>query len=210
LTNQKFPSPRTSSNRATQKSWRRNTSRSPIPISLTHNTYGLFLLSQAQRPPTYTPSPLTLQTVPFSHIPVFDFVLSLSLATASAPGDGPLNAYLFLSSATASTPGDRPHHCVAYLFMFSSKYAVVCAYLFMFSRRRYAVTCAYLFMFSKRRYEVACAYLCMFSRRKYAVVCAYLFCMYTLCDACSVILRVYAPCAWFDEGRPNPIAAGCR
>ena len=41
----------------TQKSWRRNTSRFPIPISLTHNTYSL--VSQAHQSPTYTPSPLS-------------------------------------------------------------------------------------------------------------------------------------------------------
>jgi len=30
--------------------------------------------------------------------------------------------------------------------------------------------------------------------------------IYTLCEACSVMLRVYSPCAWFVEGRPNPIS----
>ena len=44
-----------------------------------------------------------------AHLSVFDFVLSMSLATASAPGDSPLNAYL-LSLATASAPGDGPRN----------------------------------------------------------------------------------------------------
>jgi len=30
--------------------------------------------------------------------------------------------------------------------------------------------------------------------------------IYTLCESCSVMLRVYSPCAWFVEGRPNPIS----
>ena len=48
---------------------------------------------------------------------------------------------------------------------------LVCAYLFMFSRRRYAVPCAYFFMFSRRRYAVACAYLFMSSMRGHIVPC---------------------------------------
>jgi hypothetical protein len=46
-------------------------------------------------------------------------VLSLSLATGSAPGDGPLNAYL-LSLVTASAPGDgrrdRDRDRVSFIF----------------------------------------------------------------------------------------------
>ena len=84
----------------------------------------------------------------------------------------------------------------------------------MFSRRRYAVACAYLFMFSRRRYAVACAYLFMFSRRRYAVACAYLFMFSSYRYAVSPdVFRDtawYSPCAGFDEGRPNPIAAECR
>jgi len=30
--------------------------------------------------------------------------------------------------------------------------------------------------------------------------------IYNLCEACSVMLRVYSPCAWFVQGRPNPIS----
>ena len=30
--------------------------------------------------------------------------------------------------------------------------------------------------------------------------------IYTLCEACSVMLRGYSPCAWFVESRPNPIS----
>jgi len=47
----------------------------------------------------------------------------MSLVTASAPDDGPLNAYL-LSLATASAPGDSPRNlcgdrdrdCVSFIF----------------------------------------------------------------------------------------------
>jgi len=44
-----------------------------------------------------------------AHLSVFDFVLSMSLVTASAPDDSPLNAYL-LSLTTASAPGDSPRN----------------------------------------------------------------------------------------------------
>ena len=134
-----------------------------------------FLLTQAQESPAYTPSPLSILTVPFSRIPVFDCVLSLSLATASAPGDGPLNAHLFIFGDGQHTRRRPAPLCGVSIYVLQQ----VCGGLRIFIYvlwRRYAVTCAYLVMFSKRRCKVTCAYLCMFSKRKYAVACTYPLC----------------------------------
>jgi len=91
--------------------------KSPIPISLTHNTYSLILVSQTPRSPTYIAY-------------LFNFSRRRHAVAC---------AYLF------KFPRRRQAVACAYLFMFPRRrHAVACAYLFMLPRRRQAVACAFL------------------------------------------------------------------